>query len=41
MRIATPLAFLAIAALPLAYVVGPAVAHGYESQASKPSKAER
>lgn len=41
MRIATPIALLAIAALPLAYVVGPAVAHGYEYQESKSSKAER
>ncbi|MGH6632255.1 PepSY domain-containing protein [Sphingopyxis sp.] len=41
MRILTPLAFVAIAALPLAYIAGPAVAHGYETKASKPSKAER
>lgn len=41
MRITTTLAFLAIAALPLTYAVVPAVAQGYEKQASKLSKAER
>ena len=41
MRIATPLAFLAIAALPLVYVAGPAVAHGYETTTNKPSNAKR
>lgn len=41
MRIVTSLALFAIAALPLAYIAGPAVAHGYEYQENKPSKAER
>lgn len=41
MRIVTSLALFAIAALPLAYIAGPAVAHGYQYQESKLSKAER
>lgn len=41
MRITAPLAFVAIAAWPLAYIAGPAIAHGYESKDNRPSKADR